>query len=85
MIYQKLFVTERKIKERMKTDKKKLKALNRIKNLLGQLDNNIEIIPATDEKKIQAILSQLKEADLSKYEEIVVHEMAEGKELYLQC
>ena len=58
MIYQKLFVTERKIKERMKTDKKKLKALNRIKNLLGQLDNNIEIIPATDEKKIQAILSQ---------------------------
>jgi len=85
MIYQKLFVTEQKIKERMKTDKKKLKALNRIKNLLGQLDNNIEIIPATDEKKIQAILSQLKEADLSKYEEIVVHEMAEGKELYLQC
>jgi len=85
MIYQKLFVTEQKIKERMKTDKKKLKALNRIKNLLGQLDNNIEIIPATDEKKIQAILSQLKEADLSKYEEIVVHEMAEGKELHLQC
>ena len=81
MIYQKLFVTERKIKERMKTDKKKLKALNRIKNLLGQLDNNIEIIPATDEKKIQAIFSQLKEADLNKYEEIVVHEMAEGQEL----
>ncbi len=48
MIYQKLFVTEQKIKKRMKTDKKKLKALNRIKNLLGQLDNNIEIIPATD-------------------------------------
>jgi len=80
MIYQKLFTTEQRIKQGMKREKKKLKALERIKRMLEQLDHNVEVLLVHDTKKLQAVLSDLKQASLSKYEKIVLQEMFENKE-----
>ena len=80
MIYQKLFTTEQRIKKGMKIERKKIKALERIKHMLQQLDHNAETMLVSDMEKLQAVLSDLKQASLSKYEKIVLREMYEYKE-----
>ena len=79
MIYQELFITEQNIKKVMKTAMKKLKAVERIKYMLEQLDHNVEMILVSDIEKLDAVLADLKEAKLSKYEKIVLQEMLENK------
>ena len=75
MIYQKLFITEQKIKRDMKTARKKLKAVDGIKCLLEQLDQNVEVMLVSDIEKLDEVLADLKEDKLSKYEKIVLQEM----------
>ena len=75
MIYRKLFYTEQKIKKNLKAEVKRLKALNRIKTLLENLDPEFEVMPATDADKLLSAVAKLKNKSLSKYEKIVIQEM----------
>jgi len=79
MIYRKLFYTEQKIKKNLKAEVKRLKALNRIKTLLENLDPEFEVMPATDADKLLSAVAELKNKSLSKYEKIVIQEMFNNK------
>ena len=75
MIYQKIFVLEQKLHMNLKEGRKKKKALINIKSLLKRVDNNAEVVPASNIKKLSLLLSFLKEKPLSRYEKIVVNEI----------
>ena len=75
MIYQKIFILEQELQTHLKEGRKKEKALNNIKALLRRVDNNAEVVPASNIKKLSLLLSFLKEKPLSKYEKIVLKEI----------
>ena len=77
MIYHKIFILEQELQTHLKEGRKKEKALNNIKALLRKVDNNAEVVPAKDIKKLSLLLSFLKEKPLSRYEKMVLKEIVE--------
>ncbi len=75
MIYHKIFILEQELQTHLKEGRKKEKALNSIKQLLNKVDNNVEVVPAKDIKKLSLLLSFLKEKPLSRYEKIMLKEI----------
>lgn len=75
MIYQKIFILEQELQTHLKEGRKKEKALNNIKALLRRVDNNVEVVPASNIKKLSLLLSFLKEKPLSRYEKIMLKEI----------
>ena len=75
MIYQKIYILEQELQTHLKEGRKKEKALNNIKALLRRVDNNVEVVPASNIKKLSLLLSFLKEKPLSRYEKIVLKEI----------
>jgi len=75
MIYHKIFILEQELQTHLKDGRKKEKALNNIKVLLRKVDNNVEVVPAKDIKKLSLLLSFLKEKPLSRYEKIMLKEI----------
>ena len=75
MIYHKIFVLQQELKTHIKQDRKREKALSNIKKLLMKVDNNAEVVPASNIKKLSLLLSFLKEKPLSRYEKIVIGEI----------
>jgi len=66
---------EQELQTHLKEGRKKEKALNNIKALLRRVDNNVEVVPASNIKKLSLLLSFLKEKPLSRYEKIVLKEL----------
>ena len=77
MIYHKIFILEQELQTHLKEGRKKEKALNNIKALLRRVDNNVEVVPASNIKKLSLLLSFLKEKPLSRYEKIVLKDIVE--------
>lgn len=75
MIYQKIYILEQELQTHLKEGRKKEKALNNIKALLRKVDNNVEVVPASNIKKLSLLLSFLKEKPLSRYEKIMLKEI----------
>ena len=75
MIYQKIYILEQELQTHLKEGRKKEKALNNIKALLRRVDNNVEVVPASNIKKLSLLLSFLKEKPLSRYEKIMLKEI----------
>jgi len=75
MIYHKIFILEQELQTHLKDGRKKEKALNNIKALLRRVDNNVEVVPASNIKKLSLLLSFLKEKPLSRYEKIMLKEI----------
>ena len=75
MIYHKIFILEQELQTHLKEGRKKEKALNNIKALLRRVDNNVEVVPASNIKKLSLLLSFLKEKPLSRYEKIMLKEI----------
>ena len=54
----------------------KKQALNNIKELLQQVDNNVESVPGFNNDKLYRFISSLKGEQLSTHEKVVVAELA---------
>jgi len=79
MIYHKIYIKEQVLKKKLeKKDKKKLEALNSIKELLSKVDNSAEVIPATNYRKLSLMLSFLKGDRLNRYEKLVLREIIDA-------
>jgi len=77
MIYHKIYMLEQELQTHLKEGRKKEKALNNIKVLLRRVDNNVEVVPASNIKKLSLLLFFLKEKPLSRHEKNVLKEIVE--------
>jgi hypothetical protein len=77
MIYEKIFITEQKIKSDLKSVIRRLIALNSIKKTLSQIDFSAETVSVNDPEKLQTLITDLKGEDLSDYEKSVLNEILE--------
>jgi hypothetical protein len=77
MIYEKIFITEQKIKSDLKLVIRRLIALNSIKKTLSQIDFSAETVSVNDPEKLQTLITDLKGEDLSDYEKSVLNEILE--------
>jgi len=75
MIFQRIFSTEQKLKQEREANKKKLLALNNIKGYLNQIDHSFEIVPMGDLSRLNSLFIDLKEAELSDEEELMLGEV----------
>ena len=75
MIFQRIFSTEQKLKQELEVNQKKLLALDNIKGYLNQIDHAFEVVPTGDLSRLSSLFVDLKEAELSKDEELMVGEV----------
>jgi len=75
MIFQRIFITEQRLKQEQDTNKQKLQALDNIKGYLNQIDHSFEIVPMGDLSRLNSLFEDLKEAELSEDEELMLGEV----------
>ena len=72
MLFQKIFFIEQELLKQENILAEKRKALNRLKNILSDIDENYETIPLTDKNKLTALFEDLKDDKLSAEEQKMI-------------
>ena len=75
MIFQRIFITEQRLKQEQDTNKQKLQALDNIKGYLNQIDHSFEIVPMGDLSRLNSLFVDLKESELSEEEVLMLGEV----------
>jgi hypothetical protein len=68
MILEKLSIIELEVKYNIYLEQNKLKAIRSIRELLGQIDFEVEVVPTDDIEKLSELLNSLKGRTLNEEE-----------------
>ena len=75
MLYHKLFITERRLKNAREKVDHKLEALEKIKGYLDMVDQRIEVVSTVTAMELEVLLIELKGSDLTAVEHELVMEI----------
>jgi len=80
MPYRKIFLAEQRLRKDILRNKDKLEILDRIREYLENIDNEVEFIPKNGVSTFQRLLADLKGAALSEDEQVMIHEIMNKSE-----
>ena len=65
MTYRKIFIAEQRLKKNIQQNKDKLEVMDRIREYIGRINHDVEMIPEGNNSNLQRLIAELKGAVLS--------------------